>query len=109
MIIEGECTVNLDGRDYWTVSQFSKLTNRKEGTIRVLISKGNRIRKLETKKLGGKPFILAEELFNFPFVITGRPADMGDYIEQYEIQEDELVVVERLLKHDIEPITDSGV
>lgn len=101
MTIDDETTINLNGEEYWTVQQFARLTEKEPGTIRVLISKGNRVRKLKTVSVAGKPFILASELFEFPFVITGRPAGMGDYIERYFINDDgDLVLREELLKHD---------
>jgi hypothetical protein len=87
MIIRDEATINIEGQDYFTVDQFSKLTNKSQQTIRVLILKGNRIRKLVSKSIGGKPFILSSELFEFPFVTTGRPSPLGIPVERFILDE----------------------
>ena len=92
MVICDEKSIEIDGEEYWTVQQFSKLTRRKEGSIRVLISKGNRLRALKWIRIGGKPFIRASELFEFPFVINGRPTLLGvTTIEKYRLQNGRLV------------------
>lgn len=96
--VEDEIAIRIEGKDYWLVSQFAKLTNKKEQTIRLLISKGNRIRKLNHIHIGEKPFICAEELFEFPFVVPGRPAGMGDFIEKFYLENGELIKNEELLK-----------
>lgn len=101
MVIEGVTPHTIEGEEYYTVKQFSQLTEKTEGTIRVLISKGNRIRKLKVHHIAGKPFILARELFEYPFVITGRPAGIGDAVERYYIDDDgNLTMKEELIKHD---------
>lgn len=63
--------VEIDGKLYYTVKQFSFLTNRSTATIYNLIGKGNAIRKLQCMRVGEKPFIPAEELTDFPFVAPG--------------------------------------
>jgi hypothetical protein len=88
MVICGESTINIEGQDYFTVDQFSKLTNKSQQTIRVLILKGNRIRKLSSITIGGKPFIISTELFNFPFVTTGRPSPLGISVERFILGKD---------------------
>lgn len=108
MKVCGEESIKINGEDYWTVDQFSRLTGKKEGTIRVLISKGNRIRKLRTVHIAMKPFILAAEIFEFPFVITGRPSEEGDYVEKF-VQEGEDLTIREEMINDNKPITDPGV
>jgi hypothetical protein len=94
MEIYSEKPININGKDYWTVRQFAKLTNREEHSIRYLIIKGNRIRQLKSLTVGGKPFIEADELFNFPFVTTGRPNPLGINIERYTLEMGKLKVIE---------------
>lgn len=99
--IEDETTVSVEGEDCWTVKQFSALTEKEPGTIRMLVSKGNRIRKLKTIRVAGKPFILANELFDFPFVINGRPDGFANStcVTRFFIREDgELVSKEEQYK-----------
>ena len=63
MEIQGEKTFLLEGKEYWTVKQFGGFTHRSDVTIRSLVTKGNRIRKLKAKCLEGRSvFIEAEEL-----------------------------------------------
>jgi len=76
-------TVNLDGKDYWSIPQFSALTGRSEYTLRQLITKGNRIRKMRATRFNGRVFVEAEELFEFPFVVAGRPSGIGEYADKF--------------------------
>jgi len=74
MKIKNEETTNINGQDCWTVRQFSNLTGFAEPRIRSLIYFGNSQRKLKSVIFSSnKPMICAEELFNFPFVLSGRP------------------------------------
>lgn len=74
MVINGEKSIILDGQAYWTVRQFSRLTDYSEASVRTLIYKGNSLRKLKAFYFSSnKPLIHEEELFAFPFVLTGRP------------------------------------
>jgi len=88
--IEEVTTVNVEGEDCWTVKQFSVLTEKDPGTIRMLITKGNRLRKIKVIRVAGKPFILAKELFEFPFVVNGRPDSFANStcITRYFLRED---------------------
>jgi hypothetical protein len=98
MIINGECTVSIDGKEYWTVRQFSKLTNRKESSIRFLTTGGNRIRKLNYLSLNSRLFIPLEELFEFPFTVKGRTSkDLEVYVIKFKIKDGELTTVEKLV------------
>ena len=98
MKVKGIQTTNINGEDYWLVNQFAKLTQRTEGSIRVLINKGNRIRKLKCIKFGGKPFIESEELFDFPFVICGQPSKIGTFVEQFYMESGQLLREEKVYK-----------
>ena len=71
--------IEIEGNGYYTVKQFAELTHRSEQSVRLLISKGNRIRRLETNNLVGKPFIPVEELTNFPFTVSGHNAESYHY------------------------------
>jgi hypothetical protein len=74
MEINTEKSININGKECWTVRQFSKLTGFAEPRIRYLIYYGNSQRKLKTVELASnKPMICAEEIFDFPFVLSGRP------------------------------------
>jgi len=93
-ILEEE-TISVNGKEWWFVHQFAKITGRKEQAIRVLISKGNLIRKLKTLDFGGKPLIAAEELFEFPFVMSGRQPDGMICYEQYVLENGQLKIREK--------------
>lgn len=71
MNYRGQKTINIDGKDYWTVKSFSLVTGRSVTQIRSLMWKGNTVRKLKVDHFDKKPFIPAEELFEFPFVLPG--------------------------------------
>lgn len=98
MEIKGEKTILVEGREYFFVDQFARLTDKKDATIRLLITKGNRIRKLKSINFGGKPLILASELFDFPFVTKGHPSyTMGDFAEKFYVENGELIKSEEIL------------
>lgn len=88
MIINGEESILVNGKDYWFVDQFSRLTGKRESTIRVLINKGNTIRSLKTYSFGNKPLIEAQELFEFPFVVNGRQPNGMVCFTKYYINND---------------------
>lgn len=69
----------IDGVKVYTVRQFATIVERTDQTILNLISKGNKIRKLKAIKLGNKPYVLASELTEFPFTLSGK----GDEIYYY--------------------------
>ena len=72
MMIKGEAPTSINGKDFWTLRQFSYFTERSDSAIRYLYRTGNRVRKLQVSYFGGTPFIPVEELFDFPFVARGR-------------------------------------
>ncbi len=64
--------IKIEDEYYYTVKQFAVLTNRTEQSVRTLILKGNKLRKLKCIKFAGKPFIPAAEFTAFPFTVAGR-------------------------------------
>lgn len=100
MEIQGLKTVNIDGKDFWTVADFATLTQRSHRVIRNLASAGNRLRKLKTLYLHERVYIEASELFEFPFTTGGPPAEMGDFIEKFYIEDGELLRMELCLKRE---------
>ena len=98
MKIKGEHSININGVEYFTVKQLARLTNKEEANIRRLIGEGNRVRKMESKKLCGKPFIPVEELFEFPFVYPGRGNEKGILAEMFVFKDGILKSVEKLIE-----------
>ena len=101
MIVNGENSININGKDYWTLKQFSYLTHRGEASITQLVKYGNRIRKLKVLKVDNKTYIEADELFEFPFIVIGRPSqDAGTIIEKFLINKsNELIRTEDIYKN----------
>jgi hypothetical protein len=98
--INGLQTVNIEGKDFWTVADFAELTQRNHRIIRKLASVGNRLRKLKSLSLHERVYIEADELFNFPFTTGGPPADMGDFVEKFYMEDGELQRAELCLKRE---------
>ncbi len=65
-------TETINGTRYFTVKGFAKATNRSEQNVRFLICYGNRIRRLLTERIAGRPMIPCSELTEFPFTAAGR-------------------------------------
>lgn len=61
----------IDGRQYLTVLDFARVTNRSTVNVRKLISVGNRIRKLRCVRIVGRPMIPLEEVTEYPFTVAG--------------------------------------
>ena len=84
--------IQIDGDLYHTIAQFAYITNRSESSVRVLISKGNRVRRLQAQHYGGKPFIPRDELMAFPFTLAGRALCVYHYQEDgsilFDVQEE---------------------
>lgn len=95
-----EETLTIGGQEYWGAQQFADLTQRNVGSIRVLFTKGNRIRKLKGKNINGRLYINAQELFEFPFVIVGRPFEQGDFVEQFYLEGDTLLREDKMIKRE---------
>lgn len=100
MKINEEETVLINGKHFWTVRQFSKLTGFAEPRIRSLIYFGNSQRKLKSYYFGSnKPMIYANELFDFPFVSTGRPfKDSKVMAVKYYLEEGKLYTKEIVIE-----------
>ena len=92
--VNQEEPVVLNGQQYWTIKQFSRLTGRSAESVRTLITRGNRIRRLKSCYFEDRPYVVADELFNFPFTDKGRPSDLGFFIYKYKVEDGELVVRE---------------
>ena len=71
----------IGGRLYFSVRQFAERTNRTGQSVRHLITRGNRIRQLRMERIGGHPFIPAEELTEFPFTFPGNTSLVSYYDE----------------------------
>ena len=71
--------LSIDGAEYYTVKQFARKTYRSEQSVRFLISKGNRLRKLKCVYFAGKPFIPVTELTEYPFTLAGRQSRVFHY------------------------------
>jgi len=84
--------IRIDGDSFYTVKQFALLTNRTEQSVRYLIIKGNRIRKLLVRKIADKPFVFADELTDFPFTVAGKSIDIYHYTKDGKIEEEEIEV-----------------
>lgn len=67
-----ELAHEIDGHLYLTVRDFARIINRSEPTVRRLMSTGNRYRRLKVLHVAGKPFILANEVYTYPFTLSGR-------------------------------------
>lgn len=64
--------VVIDGKEYYTVKDFSSIVKKSDKVVYALISKGNAIRKLKTRHILGKPLIEANEATEYIFTGPGR-------------------------------------
>ena len=74
----------IDGKSYYTVKQFSFLTDRTNQTIYKLIREGNAIRKLSCIHHLGIPFIPISEKEEFPFPEGGPSGKNRVYYNKEE-------------------------
>ena len=72
-------TTKINDKEYYNVKQFAALTNRTQQSVRFLISKGNKIRKLKYIKIVGAILIPINELTNYPFTTCGRNFEVYHY------------------------------
>ena len=86
-----ERTLNIEGGDYWTVPSFSRLVQKTDRVIRLLASKGNRIRKLKHKSIYGRVYIEENEVFDYPFTMIGRVSELGNTIEKFSLVDGRLI------------------
>jgi hypothetical protein len=84
-----ELAIEINGALYLTVANFALVTNRSQINARHLISVGNKVRKLKTMYLGGKPFVPFSELTEFPFTEAGRGQGVYHYDEEGRVVESE--------------------
>ena len=93
MLINDVQSVNLDGVDYFTDLQIAALTGKSVRHVKDCHKKGNKIRKLKSRKINRAIFIPVTELFDFPFMIAGHkrqdPMGMG-WIQRYYLEDGEL-------------------
>lgn len=90
--------VYVEGDYYFFVDQFASLTGKKEAAVRMLITKGNTIRKLKSISFGGKPLILAKELEDFPFVVSGRSPEGKIRFEKFKLTKEGLIKTEYIIE-----------
>ena len=64
--------IEVNGAKYYDIQTFADLTKRSAQSIRLLVGKGNRFRKIDHLKLGQMLLINDYELSNFPFACAGR-------------------------------------
>jgi len=62
----------INGERFLTVKHFAWLTKRSEQSVRFLMIKGNRVRKLKSVHIIGRALIPVAELTGFPFTLPGR-------------------------------------
>ena len=74
--------IEIEGRKVFTIRQFATIIERSEQTVLNLMHRGNKIRKLKFLKAGGKPYIFASELTEFPFTVSGKGEDIYYYNSQ---------------------------
>jgi hypothetical protein len=87
MIVGRKKSIEINGKEFWSVRQFSQLTGRTEYTIRTMANKGNGIRKLKSMDLNFRKYIFAEELFEFPFTKGGKPTAKGQRVIRFYLDE----------------------
>ena len=76
-----ELTYIISGERYFTVKHFAQVTMRSEINVRVLIWRGNRIRKLKCMHFDKKVFVPYSELTEFPFTLPGQNKAVYHYTE----------------------------
>lgn len=72
--------LTINNEQYLSVKQFALLTSHSEASINQLINRGNKFRKLLSKRfptISNKPLILACEFTEFIFTQTGRKMGTG--------------------------------
>jgi hypothetical protein len=83
-----EFAVMVNGELCFTVKKFAKVTNRSEQSVRGLIARGNRVRRLKIIRLADRPFVPYSELIEFPFTVSGRTESVYHYDENGKIVEE---------------------
>lgn len=99
MKIGKEQTTKIEGKEYWTIAQFARMTKRTNASIRHLISQGNRVRKLKALKVIDRLFIEDKEIFDYPFCIRGRKTKENElHIERFSLSTKGLVKRKELIR-----------
>lgn len=65
-------TIAINSDKYYDIQTFADITNRSAQSVRLLVGKGNRFRKIDHLKLGRALYIAEHELVDFPFACAGR-------------------------------------
>ena len=71
--------IDVDGKQVFTIRQFSAIIEKSDQTVLSLINKGNKVRKLKVVRVERTPFVLASELTDFPFTCSGKGDDIYHY------------------------------
>jgi len=74
----------INGDEYITVKNMSRIVNKSDQTIYHLINKGNVIRKMKCIKIEEKVLIPYSEVVEFPFTYAGHNAKENTYHFNYE-------------------------
>ena len=82
----------VDNKLVYTVRQFAAIIEKSDQTVLGLINQGNKKRKLKAIKVGGKPFVLATELTEFPFTCSGKSTDVYYYNKDGSINYDKSTI-----------------
>ena len=75
--------LEIDKEYYFTIKEFSQVIKKSKSTVRALIDRGSKVRKLKIMKVENKVFIPLSELFEFPFVVRGNFSNKAVIIEKF--------------------------
>ena len=79
--------IKINSTEYYSVTDFARLTNKSEQTIRRYIIKGNKIRTLDAIKIRQSILIPITELTEFPFTVCGRSNEVYHYNNDGQVVE----------------------
>lgn len=69
-------TTDINGKKYYTIKQFAEIIGKTEQSVRNYIRLGNKIRRLDSIKVGYTILIPVEELVDYPFTSRGNNSDV---------------------------------
>ena len=72
----------VNGEKYVEIKDFAFITNRSSSSIYNLINKGNKKRKLKSRKVGSTLLVLLSEFDNFPFYKAGEDTSYKMYVKE---------------------------
>ncbi len=75
---------HINGVDFISIKQMSRILNKSDQTIYNLIRKGNAVRKMKHIKIGGSIFIPYIEIEEFPFTYSGKNVPCSVYHYNYD-------------------------